>query len=146
MAEEMQGASRNWEFHSQAPKLSSFGQEKGFLTAVSHHSPLPCCLLKFCGSCCFRLTSSKVLPVSPPIKEGERCFIFHIPSARPLSIPYLCLGWALLAMCLELEQSHAPEPALCPGSRAALQIRAVPPALRAELLSGAFCSYRLLTD
>lgn len=39
MAEEMRRASRNWEFHGQAPKLSSFGQEKGFLTAVSHHSP-----------------------------------------------------------------------------------------------------------
>lgn len=77
-----------------------------------------------------------MLPISLPVREGERCFILHLPSARPLSIPYLCLGRALLAMCLELEPSHEPGPALCSGSRAAPQICAAP--LCAELLSGVF--------
>lgn len=38
--------------------------------------------------------AQRVVPVTPPIKVGVggRCFICHLPSARPLSNPHLCLG------------------------------------------------------
>ena len=148
MAEEMQGASRNWEFHGQAPKLLSFGQKKGFPTAVSQHGPsellpaqalwllLQTHQLKGWSQSLLRLRwggGVKVLYMPLTISQAPE---------QPSPVP-----WALLAVCLELEQSHGPGPALCSDSRAALQIRAVrPPALCAELLSGAFCSHRLLAD